>query len=254
MVRDSGGGSREPPRELRLATAFVELAGESSDEHPADVLRGLTRRCVELLDATAAALMLADAHGTPRPAAASDERALRLTESEERYAEGPCQDCCRLAAPVTCPDLRPGAAGNHWPRFAAQAREQGLNSADAVPLRHDSRTLGALVLFRAAPGGLRGHDAALARALAEAAAIGILRGRAQRNTERLAEQLQRALDSRVIVEQAKGVLAERWGVPPDTAFTGLRTHARAQRARLADLARQVVDHTLVKPESLREGP
>lgn len=226
--------------ELRLAAAFADLAGE----RPANAVRGLTRSCVELLDAAAAGLMLADAHGRPRPAAASDDRARRLTESEERYGEGPCQDCCRLAAPVVCPDLRPDAAASRrWPRFAARARDDGVGSAYAVPLRHGRRTLGALALFRTARGRPPGPDTVLAGSLAEAAAAGIWRDRAMRDSERLAAQLQRALDSRVVVEQAKGVLAERWGVHPDAAFTALRHHARARRARISDLARQVVDRT-----------
>jgi hypothetical protein len=237
----------ETPRELRLAAAFVELAGGRQ----ADVVCSLTRRCVELLGAATAGVMLVDAHGRLRPAAASDQRAQRLTESEERYEAGPCLDCCRLAAPVTCQDLRPVAAGNRWPRFAARARDGGLGSVYAVPLRHGRRTLGALALFRTAPGALPDLDAALARALAEAAAGGLLRERALADSERLTGQLQQALDSRVVVEQAKGVLAERWGVRPDTAFTALRGYARSRRARLADLARQVVDHTL-DPESLQD--
>jgi GAF domain-containing protein len=239
----------EPPRELRLAAAFVEFA----DARPQDVLCALTRRCVELLDVTTAHAMVVDPHGRPRPAASSDRRARWLAETEGHCKEGPCLDCCRLAAPVTCPDLRRAAAGGRWPRFAARVGDGGVGSVCAVPLRRRGRTLGALALFRTAHSALPDLDTALAGTLAEAAAIGLTRQRALADSERLAGQLQRALDSRVVVEQAKGVLAERWGVHPDIAFTTLRGCARSRGARLADLARRVVDHT-VDPETLRDPP
>lgn len=240
MTRRYDDGETTGRRELRLVAALVELAGE----RPADALRGLTRHCVDLLDAGAAALALTDAHGRPHPAAASDDRARRLAQAEHRYQEGPSFDCCRLAAPVTCSDLSPGGPGGRWPRFAAKAGEDGMRSAYAVPLRHGGRTVGALAVFRTVPGDPSAADATLALGLAEAAAIGVLRERELVDSRRLAGQLQRALDSRVVVEQAKGVLSERWQVRPDAAFTALRGYARSHRTRLADLARQVVDRTL----------
>jgi GAF domain-containing protein len=299
----------EPPRELRVAAAFVELAGVlAPDAHrapdtrggpnspgapgvsdgpggpgapgpggpsapagpdgspgndgshgpggpgdPSDALRRLAVHCVELLDAAAAALLLVGDDGRPRVVAVSDERARLPAALEERYGEGPCLDSCRLAAPVICRDLggRPGDV--RWPRYAPLAHATGFGSVYAVPLRHGKRVLGALALFRTAPGEPPATDAALARALAEVAAIGILRQRALRESELLAAQLQHALDSRVLVEQAKGVLAERWGVRPDTAFAALRRHARRHRTRLADLARLVVEDS-VDTEALRDDP
>lgn len=235
-------------RELRLAEVFVELA--DTLDHDFDVgafLGRLADRCVELLDVTAAGLLLDDGRGGLRTAAGRGGAGELLGRQRE---EGPCLDCYRGSAVVTAPDL--SRCDDRWPHFAPLARESGFHATYAVPLRRRTQVIGALNLFRGAPGEPPGGDVALARAFADAAAVGILQERARRRQEVLAGQLQAALDSRVALEQAKGVLAERWGVGVDEAFEVLRRYARTHRVRLAELAQGVVTGA-VDSDALRDA-
>jgi GAF domain-containing protein len=143
-------------------------------------------------------------------------------------------------------DLGPGPGP--LPRdFTRRARASGYAAVFAVPVRHRDEVLGALVLYRAAPGLLPGRSAAVARSLADAAAIGVLQRRTRRRHQRLAAQLQTALDSRIPVEQVKGVLAERWHISVDDAFALLRAHARSHQIRVADLAASILSGTTTLP-------
>ena len=121
--------------------------------------------------------------------------------------------------------------------------EAGYRAVHALPMRLREETIGALNLFRVHPGALRAPSCASGQALADVATIGILQERAIRRREVLAEQLQVALNSRVIIEQAKGILAERGRLDMAQAFALLRGHARSNNRRLSDLARGVVDGT-----------
>ncbi|MDT3396622.1 GAF and ANTAR domain-containing protein [Streptomyces sp. B1866] len=242
-------------RERRLAGAFVELADTLGDDFdPAAFLQRLAVRCVELLGAGAAGVVLVDHQGRLGAAAASDERACRLELFALRRREGPCVDCFRSAAAVPPLALAGAAADARWPHYAPRARADGYRAVYAVPLRRRETVVGALNILTGGPaggggpagsGGLPGDgEVALAQALADAAAIGILQRRTVRQRDLLADQLRTALASRVVVEQAKGVLAERWGTSVDDAFTALRRYARGRRARLSDVARGTVDGTL----------
>jgi hypothetical protein len=225
-------------REQRLAETFVELADTLvADFDVIDFLQVLAARCVELLDVAAAGLVLADQGGALRVVAASDERARLLELLEVQGDEGPCRDCCRLASAVVNVDLA-GAAGR-WPRFAPRAVGAGFGSANALPLRLRGQVVGSLNLFHAGAGGLGGLELRLAQALADAATIGILQQRTIRQGEVAAAQLQAALTSRVVIEQAKGVLAERLQVSTDEAFGVLRTAARSRGRLLSEVAAQV---------------
>jgi transcriptional regulator with GAF, ATPase, and Fis domain len=199
----------------------------------------LTGRSVELLDVSAAGLLLADPRGELRVVAASSEAARLLELFQLQNDQGPCLDCFRSGQPVTVTDLP--AQADRWPRFAAGARDAGFTAVQALPMRLREQVIGALNLFRAAPGPFDPAGISIGQALADVATISLLHERSMRHSETLNEQLQTALDSRVIIEQAKGKLAERLGVDMNQAFSLLRDFARSRNLRLSDLARTFVD-------------
>jgi ANTAR domain/GAF domain len=204
-----------------------------------DFLDMLAGRCVELLEVTATGLLLADQRGTLSLVAASTEQARTLELLQLQTREGPCLDCFRTGEPVRCSDLAAGVG--RWPRFAPAAVETGFSALHALPMRLRETVIGALNHFTASPGTLRADAVELGQALANVATIGILHERSHRHRELVVEQLQTALDSRIAVEQAKGVLAERLQVTVAEAFVLLRNHARRSNQRLVELAAAVVD-------------
>ena len=175
--------------------------------------------------------------------AASSEQTRLLELLEIQTDEGPCPDCFHSGKPVAVPDL--STAGDRWPVFAAQAREIGFASVHAVPMRLRGDVIGALNLFDTRPGNLSPGTLQLGQALAAVATIALMQARAIRHRDTLAEQLQTALNSRIIIEQAKGVIAERRGVDMAASFALLRKNARDHNRRLSDLARAVVEGTEV---------
>lgn len=230
-------------REALLAAAFVSLADTLVDDYDIiDLLDRLVSFSVELLAAQAAGIMLADHQGNLRVAAVSNEETETIELLQLQSRQGPCMDCVRCAAPVSVSDLAQG--GQRWPRFVAALQHGAFRSVHALPLRLRGHAVGGLNLFHREPGALPDTDLALGQALADVATIGILQERAIRHGEILTEQLQTALNSRVIIEQAKGVLAERGNLSMDAAFTRLRGHARGHNQPLSQLARQIVDGTL----------
>jgi ANTAR domain-containing protein/GAF domain-containing protein len=227
-------------REQRLAETFVELADTLvADFDVIDFLQVVASRCVELLDVAAAGLVLADAGGSLVTVAASDERARLLELFEIQSDEGPCRDCYRQGAAVV--NVALDGALERWPRFAPHAITAGFGMANAVPLRLRSQVIGSLNLFQTQADGLGGEQLRLAQALADAATIGILQQRTIHQREVVARQLQAALTSRVVIEQAKGVLAERLQISTDDAFRVLRTAARSTNRLLSDLADKVAN-------------
>jgi hypothetical protein len=216
-----------------------------------DFLHTLAERCVQLLDVDAAGLMLADSRGQLHAAAASSENARLLELFELQSNAGPCMDAFRTGAPVVNADL--AVCQERWPNFAEAARATGFVSVHALPLRLRTAVIGALNLFVARPGPLSGADARTGQALADVATIGILAQRTVQQSELLSAQLKHALDSRVIIEQAKGMLAERRRITVDAAFVLLRSHARNHNLRLSDLARHVAEGSGTAAELLR-GP
>jgi transcriptional regulator with GAF, ATPase, and Fis domain len=223
-----------------LADAFVELADTMvADFDVIDFLHLLTERSVQLLDAAAAGVLLADPRGELRLVAASTEAVRVLELFQLQNDQGPCLDCFRTGQPVAAPDLT--AAGQIWPQFAGAAREAGFGAVQALPMRLRMQVIGALNLFQTTPGGLGHEDVRVGQALADVATIGLLQQRGTRHSETLSEQLQGALNSRVLIEQAKGKLAERAGLDMDQAFTTLRAYARDRNLRLSDLAQAVID-------------
>jgi transcriptional regulator with GAF, ATPase, and Fis domain len=223
-----------------LAEAFVELTDTMvADFDVIDFLHILTDRSVQLLDVSAAGLLLADPRGELRVVAASSEAARLLELFQIQNDQGPCLDCFRVGKPVEAADL--ANAAQRWPRFTAAAQRAGFAAVHALPMRLRDQVVGALNLFRASPGAFSPADVCVGQALADVATIGLLHERSMRQSEALNEQLQTALNSRVVIEQAKGKLAERLGLDMDQAFTLLREVARDRNLRLSDLSQAFVN-------------
>jgi transcriptional regulator with GAF, ATPase, and Fis domain len=238
-----------------LSATFVELTDTLvAGFDVIDFLHVLTDRSVQLLDVSAAGLLLADPRGELRVVAASSEAARLLELFQIQNAQGPCLDCFRSGRPVAAADL--AAAAARWPRFAPAARRAGFAAVQALPMRLREQVIGALNFFRAAPGAFPAADIRVGQALADVATISLLHERSMRHSDTLNEQLQTALNSRVLIEQAKGKLAERLGLDMDQAFSLLRGQARARNLRLSDLAQAFIDgsETLTGPTAGRPRP
>jgi len=223
-----------------LSETFVELTDTMvADFDVIDFLHVLTDRSVQLLDVSAAGLLVADPRGELRVVAASSEAARLLELFQLQNDQGPCLDCFRAGQPVAADDL--AAAGDRWHRFAPAARQAGFAAVQALPMRLRDQVIGALNLFRERPGPFDPADVRIGQALADVATISLLHERSMRRSDALNEQLQTALNSRVIIEQAKGKLAERLSLDMDQAFNMLRDHARSRNQRLSDLAQAFID-------------
>jgi GAF domain-containing protein len=239
-------------REQELARTFVMLADSLVEDYDiVDLLDRLAAACVRLLGVTAAGLLLDDQQGRLAVVASSSEETRLLEIFQLQNDQGPCLDCVRTGVAVVSGDL--DADRVRWPLFASFAIEAGFRSVAALPLRLREQTIGGLNLFdgRAVP--VPPDDQRLAQALADVATIGILQQRSAHRGTMLAEHLQRALNSRVIIEQAKGVLAERNAVSMEVAFDSLRLYARDQNIKLTDLALTVVRNDF-NPTFLKNRP
>lgn len=245
-------------RERAVAEGFVSIANVLVDGYDiVDMLNEWAANCARMLDISSVGLLLYDARDVLQVAAASSERTRDLERFQLQCDEGPCLDCCRAGAPVLVPEL--AAAQARWPLFASVAVEAGFASVHTLPVRLGDTVLGALGLFGTSPGTLNAEDLALGQAFAHAAAVALATGKEVAGKTTLAEQLQNALTSRVVLEQAKGILSEQGGVDMDTAFTFLRRYARDRNRKLTDLAaalvarelpaRKVLDHDRDKSSS-----
>jgi len=230
-------------REELLVRALVEMADTLVEDYDViELLTGLTDRCVNLLGASAAGVMLASPEGELRLAASSSE-AMRILEVFELQAqEGPCLDAFRTGERVEHENLRAGSG--RWPRFSAAGLEAGFQSVFALPLRLRDVTIGALNLFGVEQTPMDERDVIVARAFADLAAISVLHHRGATESQRLNEQLSGALTSRIVIEQAKGVISERARVDLEEAFIRMRAYARANNLRLTDVARAAIDGSL----------
>jgi GAF domain-containing protein len=231
------------PRETLLVRTLVELADTLVDDFDViELLIRLTDRCIDVLDIAAAGIMLVAPDGELRVMASSSE-AMRVLELFEVQAqEGPCLDCHRTGEAVLDQGL--ADAAGRWPRFSAEALDAGFLTVHALPMRLRGTVIGALNLFQVDTGPLRRADVEAAQALADIATIAILQHRAVREAQVLNEQLQQALNSRIVIEQAKGMVAERRGVDMEGAFGIVREHARRHNLRLADLAADIIAGTV----------
>lgn len=236
-----------PDRQTLLADTFVTLADTMvSDFDVVDFLSLLSTRCVDLFDAGDAGLMLADGSGRIVVAASSSHEMRDLELFEVQHDEGPCPEAYHTGVPVQCADLR--EATERWPNFAPAAIDAGFRSVHAFPLRLRDQVIGALNLIRSKPGPLPEPDLDAAQALANVATIGILHHRAAEELRLLSEQLQHALTSRVVIEQATGVTGQRLGIDMTEAFNTLRRYSRDNNRRLIDIAHAIVDRSLVATE------
>lgn len=235
-------------REELLVATFVKLADTLVDEYDViDFLHTLAERCVQLLDVSEAGIMLADSSGKLRHAACSSER-MRLVELLElQHEEGPCFDAYRQQVPVVSGSLEDALA--RWPRFAPHARDAGITAVSAVPMRLRTDVVGALNLFSSRPRALDDDDLRVVQALADVATIGILQERAIRDSNTHTSQLEAALESRIVIEQAKGIVAEHERVSVDEAFELLRGFARHHNRLLAETCRAVIAGAL-RPDAL----
>jgi transcriptional regulator with GAF, ATPase, and Fis domain len=227
-------------REASLARTFVTIADTLVDNYDVtDLFDQLTVACVELLGATTAGLMLADHDGRLQLAASSNEQMRALETLELTHSEGPCVECYRTGQPITA-DLRDPATAQRWPRFTVEALRSPFATAQALPMRLRGQTIGALNLFHTDASRIDDHNTSLAQALADVATIALLQRRALSVRETLSEQLQEALNARIVIEQAKGVLAERGQLDVDQAFDLLRRFCRSARLPLTETARDIV--------------
>ena len=230
-------------REQALAATFVSLADTLVEDYDVvDLLDQLVRASVDLLGATAAGLLLDDQKGNLAVVATSSEETRLLEVYQLQNNEGPCLDCVRGGRAVSSDDL--SAETERWPMFVPVALDAGFHSVAAVPMRLRAQTIGGLNLFLAAGTVLGAGERKLAQALADVATIGILQHRSAHRSSMLAEQLQHALNSRVIIEQAKGVLAERHSLSMGQAFEALRRHSRDHNVKLTEHALAVVRDTV----------
>ncbi len=237
-------------RELSVTTAFVDIANSLAVGYDVvDLYIGLTADCARILDIASAGLLLADRQGVLQVVGASTERTRDLELFVLQGAEGPCLDCYRTGVAVSVPDL--AAAATRWPSFAPVAVAAGFASVHAVPMRLRDATIGVLGLFGTRVGALSEEDLSLARALADVASVALVTGRAAEDRTTLAEQLQAAMDSRVLIEQAKGLLAHAGGLEIDQAFAALRSYSRDHNLKLTDVAHALVSRQLLPEQILR---
>jgi hypothetical protein len=233
-----------PTRESLLLETFVTLADSLVVGFDTlDLLQVLVEKCTTLFDAADAGIILANVHGDLEVISSTSERSRLIGLLQLGIDEGPCVEAYRTSAVVSVVDL--AEMESRWPRFAEAARESGYASVHAIPLRLRGTALGSLNLFRESTGRLNESDAVAAQALSDVATISILQERALRETDLARDQLQRALDSRVVIEQAKGVVSYTHDLDMDEAFRRIRDYARSNQLRLSDVARAVVARDLV---------
>ena len=230
-------------REDDIVGTFVVMAGSLATGHDVnELLTQLAADCARLLDVSAVGLLLADQGGALHVVAASSERIADLEAFQAQRAQGPCHTCYLDGQAVNVPDL--AAAAARWPDFAAVAARAGVASVHAVPMRLRDDVLGALNLFGSRPGELKESDLRLAQALADVATIALVQDRAATDKTLVNQQLQNALDSRVVLEQAKGVLSFSGDLDMSAAYAALRQYARDHNLKLTELSRALVNRAL----------
>jgi len=235
-------------RESLLIATLVELADNLVDDFDViDVLTVLSDRCVEAMDVDAAGVMLASP-GEELQFIASSSESMRVLELFQIQAnEGPCVDCFKDGNAIVNHSLT--GSDQRWPRFTPRALAHGFRSVHCLPLRLRGRTVGALNLFNSEEGPLDPDDVLVAQGLADVATIAILQHRSSLDARTLNDQLSNALNSRIIIEQAKGMVSQATASDMDRAFGRLRTYSRSHNLRLTDVAMSIVQGE-IKPETL----
>lgn len=230
-------------RERQIIRAFVDLSNELVDDYDlVEMLAQLTTNCAELLDIASAGLLLADGAGVLHLAASSSERTHQLEVFQLQREEGPCLDCYHAGEPVVVPALV--AEEERWPQFSPAARAAGFASVHALPMRLRDTVLGTIGLFGEHEGRLDEEDLALVQALVHVVSVAIVNQKAAADLTTINAQLQHALTSRIVLEQAKGIIAHTGGVDMESAFAVVRRYARDHGRRLSDVATQLVEGDL----------
>jgi len=230
-------------RESWLTATMIELADTGAIEFDeAAHVHGFAGRLAELLIPAEVAVLMPASPGQPAVATGSSDRAVDLARLEASGTAGPCTECLRAGRAVRQESL--SAAKTRWPEFATAARAAGLWIVSSLPMRHHDETIGAVGVLSERDHPVSATDASLAQNLIEAATIALVQQRALRVSLQTTRQLQHALDSRVIIEQAKGAIAARLGCAPARAFDLLRAYSRSNNRRLAEVAGEVVDGQL----------
>ena len=241
----------ELSRETRLNAAFVTLADTLTEDYDVvELLHTLVEECTAIFDTQAGGLMLADDEGRLQLVASTSEQVELVEIMQLNAGSGPCVDCFETGHRVTVADIE--ASGDRWPAFRAEALKQGFRSIHATPMKLRGRIIGTLNLLSTSVGALTDRDADAAQALTDVATIGILQERVIRESGIVADQLHRALDSRILIEQAKGVLSQTGSMTMDEAFVAMRTFARSHNYRLRAVAQQIVDRSLDLSIGIRE--
>jgi len=239
-------------RESRLNAAFVMVADTLTDDYDVvELLHTLVSECTQIVNTNAGGLMLLDAHGDLQVVASTAESAELVEVLQLAAGVGPCLDCFATGQQVSVPDI---AAADRWPAFRDEALRQGFRSAHAIPMRLRGDTIGTMNLFGQSPGELSSRNAAAAQALADVATIGILQQRISAHAQVVAEQLQRALDSRVLIEQAKGAIAQATRTSMDESFTLLRRFARDRNLTLHAVSEAITNRSLPIDSLTRTPP
>ena len=229
-------------REARLNAAFVTVADTLTDQYDVvELLHTLVVECTAIVAATAGGLMLADPVGELQLVASTDESAELVELMQLAAGAGPCVDCFHTGTPVSVPNI--ATSTSEWPDFRNAAREQGFQSAHATPMKLRGEVIGRH-LEMVAPGALGERDAAVVQALADVATIGVIQRGFSAESLLVAEQLQKALDSRVLIEQAKGAVSQATGLSMDEAFGALRNYALDGNLTLHAVATAVVDRSI----------
>ncbi|MEU8413836.1 GAF and ANTAR domain-containing protein [Amycolatopsis japonica] len=235
-------------REFIVAEAVLSLTDRRDDFDPLEMLHDLTTHVVALLPVRSAGITILDEHGQVDYLTASDETCRRLEEDQIELGEGPCVDSTRtgVALPPTAL-LRHGQGPPRWPRFTPRALRAGITSVAAVPLRGTDHSIGALNLMISAPAAPTRHDLRLAQTLADAAIVCLRQRHVLLGRNAIIDQLQIALDSRIVIEQAKGFLSSHCQISVDEAFNRLRGHSRRHNRNLSDLAAQIAQGAVPVP-------
>lgn len=229
-------------RESRLGTTFVKLADTLvNDFKVPDLLHELAETCVELLDTDAAGILLASPTGGLHQAGSSDADGALLAVLDVMHDRGPGVVSHATGSVVDVADV---TADHRWADIAPTCALADYRAVTAVPLSLRHESIGALVMFRTTTGRMDPTDLEIAQALADVASIGLVQARLLRETQIVAEQLEHALESRVVIEQAKGIIAEQGQVAVDVAFGMFRSYARSHQRSLTDVATDIVAGTL----------
>jgi GAF domain-containing protein len=233
----------ETSREARLSAAFVKLAGTLiADFDFVDLLQTLAEECAGILDTEAAGIMLVDATGTLQLIVSTSEETSLVEVMALNAGEGPCVDCFTTGVPVTVGDI--AGAGGRWPAFQTEAARNGFKSFHGTPLRLRDRVIGVLNLFSTEVGELNDEDIAVAQALSDVSAIGLLQEHRLGDASLVSRQLQQAIDVRILIEQAKGVLAQLDQVPVTDAFAILRRYAHENDTTLRAASQAAIDRRI----------